>query len=112
MTTQTQPTVVKSLPWGEEIYLELPVYKSLNKFYARHGKTAEGKQYIEFSKFGPRPNAPGETYVQKFRLYNPKHWAAIKHYVEEDLAHSIGWDLTKAELDFAEEQNQKPSKEK
>ncbi len=106
-------TTTKILPWGEEIYMELPVYKSVNKFYARHGKTSEGKEYIEFSKFGPKPNAPGETYVQKFRLYQAKHWAAIKHYVEEDLSPSIGWDLTKAEQDFEADQlkKDKPLKE-
>lgn len=103
----TQPKVVKTLPWGEEIYMELPVYKSSNKFYARHGKTSEGKEYIEFSKFGPKPNEPGSTYVQKFRLYNAKHWAAIKHYVEENLSPSIGWDLTRAEQEFAADQTQK-----
>ena len=47
------PTVVKTLPWGEEIFLEIPLHKkSSNKFYARHGKTNEGKEYIEFSKQG------------------------------------------------------------
>ena len=91
---------IKTLPWGEEIYVELPIYKASNKFYARHGKTKEGKQYIEFSKFGPKPNAPSETYVQKFRLYHAKHWAAIKHYVEKDLSPSIGWNLDLAEQEF------------
>ena len=109
VSTQIQHKVVKTLPWGEEIYMELPVYKSSNKFYARHGKTSEGKEYIEFSKFGPKPNVPGETYVQKFRLYNAKHWAAIKHYVEESLSQSIGWDLTKAEQEFEAGQTKKAS---
>lgn len=92
---------VKTLPWGEEIYLEIPLHKkSANKFYARHGKTSEGREYIEFSKFGPKPNTDGETYVQKLRLFNPEHWSQIKHYVEGELSHSIGWDLMAAEEDF------------
>jgi hypothetical protein len=97
-------TTTKILPWGEEIYLELPIYKAASKFYARHGKTTAGKEYIEFAKFGSKPNMPGETYSQKFRLYNAKHWAAIKHYVEENLSASIGWDLTQAEQEFEAEQ--------
>ncbi len=37
-------TTTKILPWGEEVYLEIPIIKkSANKFYARHGKTAEGR---------------------------------------------------------------------
>lgn len=93
---------VKVLPWGEEIYLELPIHKnkSSNKFYARHGKTSEGRQYIEFSKFGPKPNAEKEMYSQKLRLYSPEHWAQIQYYVEHQLAESIGWNLNKAQKDF------------
>lgn len=93
--------VVKTLPWGEEIFLELPINKkSVNKFYARHGKTVEGRSYIEFSKFGPKPNTEGETYNQKLRLYSPAQWVQIKHYVEAQLSQSIGWDLQVAELEY------------
>lgn len=96
--------ILKTLPWGEEIYLEIPIFKkSANKFYARHGKTSEGKAYIEFSKFGPKPNTEGETYSQKLRIYNPVHWAMLKHWVEGDLARSIGWDLAEAQADFEAE---------
>ena len=95
------PTVVKTLPWGEEIFLEIPLHKkSSNKFYARHGKTNEGKEYIEFSKFGPKPNTEGETYSQKLRLYNAVQWAQLEHYVKTELAKSIGWDLAGAKQDF------------
>ena len=95
-------TAAKTLPWGEEVYLEIPLHqKSANKFYARHGKTAEGRQFIEFSKFGPKPNAEGETYLQKMRLYQPTQWAKIKHYVENELAGSIGWNLGEAEQELA-----------
>jgi hypothetical protein len=94
-------TAVKTFPWGGEIYLEIPIHKkSANKFYARHGKTSEGREYIEFSKFGPRPNTEGETYVQKLRLFSPKQWVQLKHYVEGELAASIGWDLQAAEQEF------------
>ncbi len=96
------PKIVKTLPWGEEIYLEIPIFKkSLNKFYARHGKTSEGRVYIEFSKFGPKPNTENETYSQKLRIYSPMHWAAIKNLVEGELARSIGWDLQSADKEFA-----------
>lgn len=92
---------IKTLPWGEEVYLEIPLHKkSANKFYARHGKTSEGREYIEFSKFGPKPNTEGETYVQKLRLFQPQQWAQIKHYAEGELASSIGWDVTAAESEF------------
>ena len=93
--------VIKTLPWGEEIFKEIPIYaKSANKFYARHGKTAEGRQYIEFSKFGPKPNTESETYSQKLRIYNPRHWAGIKYHVEKELSDSIGWDLNAAQSEF------------
>jgi hypothetical protein len=96
---------VKVLPWGEEIYVELPIHKnkSSNKFYARHGKTSEGREYIEFSKFGPKSNTEKELYSQKLRLYSPKHWAQIKHYVEHELSTSIGWNLTQAESELESE---------
>lgn len=101
MTQATTKQPLKTLPWGEEVYLEIPLHKkSANKFYARHGKTSEGREYIEFSKFGPKPNAEGETYVQKLRLFQPQHWAQIKHYVEGELAGSIGWDVAAAEDEF------------
>jgi hypothetical protein len=93
--------IVRTLPWGEEIYLEIPLHKkSANKFYARHGKTSEGREYIEFSKFGPKPNTEGESYMQKLRLYAPLQWAQIKHYVDGELANSIGWDLKTAQKEF------------
>jgi len=92
---------VKVLPWGEEVYLEIPLHKnSANKFYARHGKTGEGREYIEFSKFGPKPNTDNETYSQKLRLFSPAQWAQIKHYVEGELSQSAGWDLGAAEQEF------------
>src|SRR5260221_14661192 len=94
-------TTTKILPWGEEIYLEIPISsRSQNKFYAKHGKTVEGREYIEFSKFGPKPNTENETYSQKLRIFNPVHWATIKSLVEGDLAQSIGWDLAAAEKEL------------
>jgi hypothetical protein len=94
------PKVVKVLPWGEEIYVDIPIYKkSMNKLYATHGKTSEGREYIEFRKFGPKPNTE-ETFSQKLRLYNPQHWAAIKYYVERELCPSIGWNIDTAQLEF------------
>jgi len=116
-TTQS-PQTIKTLPWGEEVYLEFPLHKkSANKFYARHGKTSEGRQYIEFYKYGPKPNTDGERYMQKFKLFTPVQWMQIKHYVEGDLSKSIGWDLDLAQKDFqkrlnkAEEQVEAPIKE-
>jgi len=92
---------IKVLPWGEEIYLEIPLHKkSQNKFYAKHGKNAEGKEFIEFNKFGPKPNTENERYNQKLRLYSPMQWAQVKHYVESELSSSIGWDLDSAQKDF------------
>jgi hypothetical protein len=92
---------VKVLPWGEEIYLEIPLNKkSANKFYARHGKTAEGRDYIEFSKFGPKPNTENETYSQKLRIFSPAQWATIKHHVEAELAGSAGWNLEEGQKEF------------
>lgn len=100
-------TTTKILPWGEEIYLEIPIAtKSPNKFYAKHGKTTEGREYIEFSKFGPKPNTEGETYSQKLRIFNPEHWVTIKGLVEGQLASSIGWDLAAAEKDLAARSSQ------
>jgi hypothetical protein len=94
---------IKVLPWGEEVYLEIPLHKkSANKFYARHGKTSEGREYIEFSKFGPKPNTENETYVQKLRLFSPTQWAQIKHYVEGELGSSVGWDIKSAQKEFEE----------
>jgi hypothetical protein len=96
-TTQTNNAVIKTLPWGGEIYLEIPLHKkSANKFYARHGKNAEGREYIEFSKFGPMPNKEGERYLQKLRLFSAVQWVQLKHYVEGELARSIGWDMEDA----------------
>lgn len=101
MSQSTLTQAVKVLPWGEEVYLEIPLHKnSANKFYARHGKTGEGREYIEFSKFGPKPNTENETYSQKLRLFSPVQWAQIKHYVEGELASSAGWDLSAAQKEF------------
>lgn len=103
LTNQTNQLLkaVKVLPWGEEVYLEIPLHKkSANKFYARHGRTSEGREYIEFSKFGPRPNTDGETYSQKLRLFSPVQWAQLKHYVEGELANSAGWDIGVAQQEF------------
>jgi hypothetical protein len=103
MSKVTHVQSVKVLPWGEEIHLEIPLFnKSANKFYARHGKTAEGREYIEFSKFGPKPNTENETYSQKLRIFNPAHWAMIKHYVEGELSKSARWDLKQAQKEFEE----------
>jgi hypothetical protein len=101
MNATTKVQAVKVLPWGEEVYLEIPLHKkSANKFYARHGKTSEGRDYIEFSKFGPKPNTENETYSQKLRIFDPKQWATIKHYVEGELANSAGWNLSAAQKEF------------
>ncbi|HET9722000.1 MAG TPA: hypothetical protein VFP32_03135 [Candidatus Saccharimonadales bacterium] len=92
---------IKVLPWGEEIYLEIPLHKkSSNKFYARHGKTGEGREYLEFSKFGPKPNTENETYSQKLRIFSPVQWAQLKHYVEGELADSASWDIKSAQREF------------
>ena len=101
-------TAIKTFPWGGELYLEIPLNKkSSNKFYARHGKTGEGREYLEFSKFGPVPNAEeGTTYIQKLRLFSALQWAQLKHYVEHDLAMSIGWDTKAADKAFAKAQRE------
>lgn len=94
-------TAIRTLPWGGELYVEIPLSRNnANKFYARHGSTAEGRGYIEFSKFGPVPNTEGETYSQKLRLFSPVQWVQLKHYVEGELGASIGWDFKQAEKDF------------
>ena len=96
-------TPLKTLPWGEEIYTELPIHakKATNKFYARHGKTPEGRHYLEFYKFGTKPNTEGERYIQKFKLFDAMQWLKIQEAVESQLLPSIGWDLAdaKARLD-------------
>ncbi len=104
MSQATHIQAVKVLPWGEEVYLEIPLHKkSVNKFYARHGKTGEGREYIEFSKFGPKPNTENETYSQKLRLFSPVQWAKLKHYVEGELSESAGWDLKAGQKEFEEQ---------
>lgn len=112
----THVQAVKVLPWGEKVHLEIPIFKkSANKFYARHGRTSEGRDYIEFSKFGPKPNTENETYSQKLRLFNPEHWAMIKHYAEGELAQSAGWDLVEAQKRFEaslKTEKETPPKEK
>lgn len=103
MSQVTHIQAVKVLPWGEEVYLEIPLHKkSANKFYARHGKTSEGREYLEFSKFGPKPNTENETYSQKLRLFSPVQWAQLKHYVEGELSESAGWDLKAGQKEFEE----------
>ena len=98
-------TAIKTLPWGGQVYLEIPLHKrSANKFYARHGKTLEGREYIEFSKFGPIPNLQGQMYSQKLRLFTALQWVQLKHYVEGELASSIGWDLPAAAKEFTMKQ--------
>ena len=98
---------VKVLPWGEEVHLEIAINKkSANKFYARHGRSADGKDYIEFAKFGPKPNTENETYSQKLRIFSPAQWAAIKHHVEGELSSSAGWDLAAAQKDFEADQTE------
>lgn len=102
MSTATKTAqAVKVLPWGEEVYLEIAInQKSANKFYARHGRTSEGRDYIEFSKFGPKPNTENEMYSQKLRIFSPMQWATIKHHVERELSLSAGWDLQAAQKEF------------
>ncbi|MGH7157362.1 MAG: hypothetical protein ACREGG_04620 [Candidatus Saccharimonadales bacterium] len=101
MSQVSNVQAIKVLPWGEEVYLEIPLHKkSANKFYARHGKTSEGREYIEFSKFGPKPNTENGTYSQKLRLFSPVQWAQLKHYVEGELGKSVGWDLVAGEKEF------------
>ena len=100
----THVQAVKVLPWGEEVYLEIPLHKnSVTKFYARHGKTSEGRDYVEFSKFGPKPNTEDETYSQKLRLFSPVQWAMVKHHVENELSESAGWDLAAGQKEFEAE---------
>lgn len=97
----TATKAVKVLPWGEEVYAEISINKkSSNKFYARHGRTSEGRDYIEFSKFGPKPNTENETYSQKLRIFSPAQWATIKHHVEGELSQSAGWDIAAAQKEF------------
>jgi hypothetical protein len=94
-------TPIREFPWGGKLFKEIPLHKkSANKFYARHGETAEGRQYIEFSKFGPRPNTEHDVYNQKLRLFSPVQWVQLKHYVENELTSSIGWDLMAAEREY------------
>jgi hypothetical protein len=98
-TLTTSP--IKTFPWGGQILLEIPLHKkSANKFYARHAKNADGREFLEFSKFGPIPNTEGQTYSQKMRIFDPVQWVRIKHYVESELAQSIGWDLQAAVKEF------------
>jgi len=97
--------------------MEIPLHKkSANKFYARHGRTSEGRDYIEFSKFGPKPNTENETYSQKLRIFSPVQWAQLKHYAEGELAKSVGWDMESGRQEFEaallEENKAKKDKEK
>lgn len=85
---------IKVLPWGEEVYLEIPLHKagSIDRFYARHGKTEDGREYIEFSKFGPKPNTENEIYTQKLRIYDQEEWKQIQSLVNGELGDSIHWN--------------------
>lgn len=90
---------IKTLSWGEEVYLEIPIYKYRNQFMARYGKNVDGKEYIEFSKFGPLPQGATReqkatkigTYSQKLRIYKAAHWGKIKDITENTLFPAIGW---------------------
>lgn len=92
-------SVLKTLPWGEKIFLEIPIFKFRNQLIARYGANAEGRKFIEFSKFGPLPEGAKikvtekskGTYSQKLRLYKPSHWGKIKHIAETALFPAIGW---------------------
>jgi hypothetical protein len=111
----THVQAVKVLPWGEEVHMEIPLHKkSANKFYARHGRTSEGRDYIEFSKFGPKPNTENETYSQKLRIFSPVQWAQLKHYAEGELAKSVGWDMKSGQKEFEDslKEVEEPQKEK
>lgn len=101
-------TAIKTFPWGGELYMEVQLNKkSSNRFYARHGKTGEGREYIEFSKYGPIPNSEeGVTYIQKLRLYSVKQWSQLKYFVEHELAASIGWDVLASDKSFKKERKE------
>jgi len=101
-------TAIKTFPWGGELYMEIPLNrKSSNKFYARHGKTSEGREYLEFSKFGPVPNGEeGVTYIQKLRLFSVKQWSQLKFFVENELSKSIGWDVLASDKEFKKERKE------
>ncbi len=97
----TTLTPIKTLPWGEEVYLEIPINKgSGNNFYARHSKSSEGHEYLEFYKYGTKPGTDGERFVQKLKLFNPMQWLQIKRSVESELIGSIGWDLDQAQIEL------------
>lgn len=97
----TTLTPIKTLPWGEEVYLEIPLNKgSGNNFYARHSKSSEGREYIEFYKYGTKPGTDGERFVQKLKLFNPMQWLQLKHSLESELIGSIGWDLDQAQIEL------------
>lgn len=90
---------IKILPWGDKIYLEIPIYRFRNQMMARFGENAEGRRYIEISKFGPLPDGAKQkintqalgTYSQRLRIYKPSHWGTIKHIIETTLLPAIGW---------------------
>jgi|GEM_PF-774363 len=90
---------IKTLPWGEKVFLEIPIFKYRNQLLARYGENVEGRKYIEFSKFGPLPagakrsssKQQSGTYSQRLRIYKPHHWGTIKHVCETTLFPAIGW---------------------
>ena len=99
--------VIKTLPWGEKIFLEIPIFKFRNQMMARYGESAEGRKFIEFSKFGPLPEGAkantttkrSGTYSQKLRLYKPSHWGKIKYIAETTLFPAIGWSKAASQSD-------------
>ncbi len=94
-------TPIKTLPWGEEVYLEIPLRQGTgSNFYARHGKSPEGSEYLEFYKFGTKPGTDGERFVQKLKLFHPAQWLQLRQSVEDQLLDSIGWDLEEAKAEL------------
>lgn len=87
-------TPIRVFPWGGELYKEVNLNpKSVNKLYVRHGKTAEGLEYIEVSKYGPILGGDGTTYIQKLRIHSLRQWEQIKEVIDGEMADSIGWDI-------------------
>lgn len=107
---QKKMVPIKTLAWGDKIFIEIPIYKFRNQLIARFGENIEGRQYIEFSKFGPLPEGAKKspevnngTYSQKLRIYKPTHWGKIKHIAETILFPAIGWKTsnTVSEVELA-----------
>lgn len=90
-------TPIRTLDWGEKIYLEIPIFKYVHQFFAQYGENADGQEYIEFYKFGPMGGDGEGFYRQRMRLYKPYHWTKIKEIVKDELAPAIGWSLSEEE---------------